>query len=104
MRVGGPAQFWVEPETEEAFARLIRFCRDKGLPIFVIGRGSNLLIRDGGVRGVVVQLARGEFRRIEVRGGQITCGVGVKQKELSYAARDAQIGGFEWFEGIPGQV
>ena len=104
MRVGGPAQFWAEPETEEAFARLVRFCTLREIPLFVMGRGSNLLVRDGGIRGVVVYLARGEFKKIEVREGQITAGVGVKQKELAYAARDAQIGGFEWFEGIPGNV
>jgi UDP-N-acetylmuramate--L-alanine ligase/UDP-N-acetylenolpyruvoylglucosamine reductase len=104
MRVGGPAQFWAEPETEEGFARLIRFCTEAGVPLFVIGRGSNLLVRDGGIRGVVVHLAQGEFKRLEVREGRITAGVGVKQKELALAARDAQIGGFEWFEGIPGNV
>jgi len=104
MRVGGPAQFWAEPETEEGFARLVRFTTMRELPLFVIGRGSNLLVRDGGIRGVVVHLTRGEFKRIEVRDGRITAGVGVKQKELAYAARDAQIGGFEWLEGIPGEV
>lgn len=104
MRIGGPAQFWAEPETEEGFARLVKFVRERQIPLFVIGRGSNLLVRDGGIRGVVAHLSRGEFRKIEVRGGQITAGVGVKQKELAYAARDAQIGGFEWFEGIPGDV
>ncbi len=104
MRVGGPAQFWAEPETEEGFSRLVKFATDRGVPIFVMGRGSNLLVRDGGIRGVVVHLSRGEFKKIEVRDGRITAGVGVKQKELAYAARDAQIGGFEWFEGIPGNV
>src|SRR5690606_13745473 len=68
------------------------------------GRGSNLLVRDGGIRGEVAQLGKGEVKRIEVREGYSVAGVGVKQKELAYAARDAQIGGFEWFEGIPGQV
>ena len=104
MRVGGPAQFWAEPETEEGFARLVKFTTERGVPLFVIGRGSNLLVRDGGIRGVVVHLSRGEFKKIEVRDGRITVGVGVKQKELAYVARDAQIGGFEWFEGIPGNV
>lgn len=104
MRCGGPAQFWVEPETEEGFARLVKFTTERSIPLFVIGRGSNLLVRDGGIRGVVAHLSRGEFKRIEVRDGRITAGVGVKQKELAYAARDAQIGGFEWFEGIPGDV
>jgi UDP-N-acetylmuramate--L-alanine ligase/UDP-N-acetylenolpyruvoylglucosamine reductase len=104
MRVGGPAQFWAEPETEESFARLVRFCTLNEIPIFVMGRGSNLLVRDGGIRGVVVHLSRGEFKKIEVRDGKIEAGAGVKQKELAYAARDAQIGGFEWLEGIPGDV
>lgn len=104
MRVGGPAQFWAEPETEESFARLVRFCTLNEIPLFVIGRGSNLLVRDGGIRGVVVHLSRGEFKKVEVREGKIDAGVGVKQKELAYAARDAQIGGFEWLEGIPGDV
>ena len=104
MRIGGPAQFWAEPETEEGFARLAAFCLKREAPLFVIGRGSNLLVRDGGIRGVVAHLARGEFKKIEIRDGKIHAGVGVKQKELAYAARDAQIGGFEWFEGIPGDV
>ena len=104
MRVGGPAQFWVEPETEDGFARLVKFTTSKGMPLFVMGRGSNLLVRDGGIRGVVAHLSRGEFKRLEVREGKLHAGVGVKQKELAYAARDARIGGFEWFEGIPGNV
>jgi UDP-N-acetylenolpyruvoylglucosamine reductase len=104
MRIGGPAQYWVEPETEDGFAALVKFTTDRGIPLFVIGRGSNLLVRDGGIRGVVAHLARGEFRKLEVREGKLHAGVGVKQKELAYAARDARIGGFEWFEGIPGEV
>ena len=104
LRVGGPAQFWVEPETEEGFARLARFCAEREVPLMVMGRGSNLLVRDGGIRGVVAHLARGEFRKLELRDGRITAGVGVKLKEVAYAARDAQLGGFEWMEGVPGNV
>jgi UDP-N-acetylmuramate--L-alanine ligase/UDP-N-acetylenolpyruvoylglucosamine reductase len=104
LRVGGPAQYWLEPETEAGFARLVRHCAVNSIPLFVIGRGSNLLIRDGGISGAVVHLARGEFRRIEVAETTITAGAGVKLKELAYAARDALIAGFEWLEGIPGQV
>jgi UDP-N-acetylenolpyruvoylglucosamine reductase len=63
-----------------------------------------LLVRDGGISGAVIHLARGEFRHIEVKGNEITAGAGVKQKELAYAARDALLAGFEWLEGIPGQV
>jgi UDP-N-acetylmuramate--L-alanine ligase/UDP-N-acetylenolpyruvoylglucosamine reductase len=104
LRVGGPAQFWAEPETEAAFARLVAHCARNQIPLMVMGRGSNLLVRDGGIRGVIAHLARGEFKKIEVNGRQITAGVGLKLKEVAYAARDAGIGGFEWMEGIPGNV
>jgi UDP-N-acetylmuramate--alanine ligase len=104
LRVGGPAQFWVEPQNENAFAELIRFCRDENLPLFVMGRGSNLLVRDGGIRGVVVHPRGGDFDKIEVNGAEITAGVGAKLKEVAYAGKAAGIGGLEWMEGIPGAV
>ena len=72
LRVGGPAQFWVEPRNESAFAELIRFCRRESLPFFVVGRGSNLLVKDGGIRGVVVRPCGGDFDKIEVNGNEIT--------------------------------
>jgi UDP-N-acetylmuramate--alanine ligase len=104
LRVGGPAQFWVEPRNEEAFAGLIRFCRRETLPLFVIGRGSNLLVRDGGIRGVVVHPCGGDFDNIDVHGNEITAGVGAKLKEIAYAGKSAGLGGLEWMEGIPGAV
>jgi len=104
LRVGGPAQFWVEPETEAGFARLTAYCQEHALPLMVIGRGSNLLVRDGGIRGVVVHLERGAFHRLEIDGMRITAGAGVKLKELAQAAKTAGIGGFEWMEGIPGNL
>jgi UDP-N-acetylmuramate--alanine ligase len=104
LRVGGPAQFWVEPRNEKAFAELVRFCRDENLPLFVIGRGSNLLVRDGGVRGVIVHPCGGDFDKIEINGAEIIAGAGAKLKEVAYAGKAAGIGGLEWLEGIPGTV
>ena len=104
LRVGGPAQYWLEPETEEGLGRLIRFCREKNIPLLVLGRGSNLLVRDGGVAGAVVHLERGEFGTFSVSGRELRAGAGVKLKQLSHAAKAAGIGGFEWMEGIPGSV
>jgi UDP-N-acetylenolpyruvoylglucosamine reductase len=69
-----------------------------------MGRGSNLLVRDGGVRGVVVHPCGGDFDRIEINGAEITAGVGAKLKEVAYAGKAAGIGGMEWMEGIPGAV
>src|SRR5437660_1659197 len=104
LRVGGPAQFWVEPRNEATLSELIRFCRRENLPLFVIGRGSNLLVRDGGIRGVVVHPSGGDFDKIDIHGNEITAGVGAKLKEIAYAARAADLGGLEWMEGIPGAV
>lgn len=104
MRVGGPAQFWAEPETEEGFAALVKTCTQEEIPLMVMGRGSNLLVRDGGIPGVVVHLARGCFKNYAVEGKTITAGVGVKLKQLSAAARQADLADFEWMEGIPGNL
>ena len=104
LRVGGPAQFWVEPRTENAFAELIRFCRQENLPLFVIGRGSNLLVRDGGIRGVVVHPCGGDFDKIKIDGNEISAGVGAKLRQVAYAGKAAGLGGLEWMEGIPGAV
>ena len=104
MKIGGPAQFWVEPESEDGFADIVRHCFDENIPLIVMGRGSNLLVRDGGIPGVVAHLSRGDFQRHEVNGNEITAGVGVKFKQLSALARSANIAGFEWMEGIPGNL
>ena len=104
MRVGGPAQFWVEPETEEGLAELVRHCFDEDVPFMVMGRGSNLLVRDGGIPGVVAYLAKGEFARQEVIGDEIHAGVGVRLKQLAATAKNAGLGGMEWMDGIPGNL
>lgn len=104
MRVGGPARFWAEPETEEGFAELVRVCHDEGIPLMVMGRGSNLIVRDGGFPGVVAHLGRGTFSASSVDGNEITAGVGIKLKQLAAVARHAGLTGFEWMDGIPGNL
>ena len=105
LRVGGPAQYWVEPHSFEALAAVVNYGRQNQLPIRVIGRGSNLLVRDGGIPGIVIHPVKGAFSKIEVLGdNQIEAGVGARFKALTGAARGAEIGGFEWMEGIPGNV
>src|SRR6266436_397043 len=68
LRVGGPADLYVEPASEADLAAVLGFCETNQLPCFVLGRGSNLLVKDGGFRGVVVCLGQPEFRRIAVEG------------------------------------
>jgi UDP-N-acetylenolpyruvoylglucosamine reductase len=71
----------------------------------VVGRGSNLLVRDGGIRGAVIHPAGGAFSEVTPgTRGEITAGAGVRLKKLASMAGAAGIGGFEWMEGIPGNV
>jgi UDP-N-acetylmuramate--L-alanine ligase/UDP-N-acetylenolpyruvoylglucosamine reductase len=105
LLVGGPAQYWVEPHSFYGFAFLVGYCRERGIPVRVVGRGSNLLVRDGGIRGCVIHPTGGAFSEVSVgTRGEITAGVGVRLKKLASVAGGAGIGGFEWMEGIPGNV
>ncbi len=104
MLVGGPAQFWIEPHTHEAFAAVVTYCRERGVAMRVVGRGSNLLVRDGGIRGAVIHPTAGVFSECRVENGQVVAGAGVRLKKLASVAQAAGIGGFEWMEGIPGNV
>ncbi|MEN8849337.1 MAG: UDP-N-acetylmuramate--L-alanine ligase [Akkermansiaceae bacterium] len=104
LRVGGPAQFWIEPSTFESFAEAVIYCKARGIPVRVVGRGSNLLVRDGGIRGAVIHPKGGIFSEVTAEGNTITAGAGARFKKLSSVAREHGIGGFEWMEGIPGNV
>lgn len=104
MKVGGPAQYWIEPSTIAGLSRIIAHCRERGIATRVLGRGSNLLIRDGGIKGAVIHPEGGDFDEVKVEGDTITAGAGVKFKRLAAAARAAGLGGFEWMEGIPGSA
>lgn len=102
MRVGGPAQFWVEPSGEKDLARLLRYCHERGVPLTLVGRGTNLVVRDGGIAGVVVHLGSKEFSRIKVEGTRLLVGAGARLKTIVHAAREHELGGLEFLEGIPG--
>jgi len=104
LRVGGPADVYVEPASEEDLAAVLKLCGARGVPFFVIGRGSNLLVRDGGFRGVVICLSHAGFSKIELNGGRLRCGAGAKLKNVAIEARRHGLSGLEFLEGIPGSV
>jgi len=104
LRVGGPVDVYVEPASEADLAGIVKFCRAAGVPFFVAGRGSNLLVRDGGFRGVMVCLAHANFSRIELDGGRLRCGAGAKLKTVAVEAKRNGLSGVEFLEGIPGSV
>jgi UDP-N-acetylenolpyruvoylglucosamine reductase len=104
LRVGGNADAYVEPASERDLSAALRFCRQHDVPFRILGRGSNLLVRDGGVRGLVISLAHPHFSRIEVEGALLHCGAGAKLKAVSVKARELNLTGLEFLEGIPGSV
>ncbi len=104
LRVGGPAELFVEPASEADLAAALAFAAGHSLPVTPLGRGSNLLIRDGGIRGLVVSLSHAAFSLIKVKGDRLHCGAGAKLKLVANAARDAGLTGLEFLEGIPGSV
>ncbi len=104
LRVGGPADVYVEPACESDLATVLRFCAAHQLPFFVLGRGSNLLVRDGGFRGVVICLAHAAFARVQVQDNCLHCGAGARLKQVAAEARRCGLSGLEFFDGIPGSV
>jgi UDP-N-acetylenolpyruvoylglucosamine reductase len=104
LRVGGPADVYVEPANENDLAAILHFCREHDVKFFILGRGSNLLVRDGGFRGVVICLAQPEFSKIEITGPKLICGAGARLKNVAVEARRAALSGLEFLEGIPGSV
>jgi UDP-N-acetylenolpyruvoylglucosamine reductase len=104
LRVGGPVDLYVEPASEADLASVVKFCSASGMPFFVLGRGSNLLVRDGGLRGMAVCLAHPCFAAVEVEGRRMHCGAGTKLKTVAVEAKRHQLSGVEFLEGIPGTV
>ena len=104
FRVGGPADVYVEPATEQDLAAVLAYCHERSRQFFVLGRGSNLLVKDGGFRGVVICLAHAPFSRIEVTGERLNCGAGARLKGVATEARAKGLAGLEFMEGIPGSV
>jgi UDP-N-acetylenolpyruvoylglucosamine reductase len=104
LRVGGNADFFVEPGNEADLSATLKVCAEAKLPFMIIGRGSNLLIRDGGIRGVVISLGHENFSQVQLVGEHFHCGAGAKLKTVSVEARRAGLAGLEFLEGIPGSV
>jgi UDP-N-acetylenolpyruvoylglucosamine reductase len=104
LRVGGSADCYAEPASEETLARIVQFCGQHQISLILIGRGSNLLVRDGGIRGVVVSLCHPAFSRLEVHPPFLAGGAGLRLRSLVVAARHKGLAGIEFLEGIPGSL
>ncbi|MEL6202267.1 MAG: UDP-N-acetylmuramate dehydrogenase [Pseudomonadota bacterium] len=104
FRTGGPAEILFQPADEEDLAAFLAALPDD-VPVMVVGVGSNLMVRDGGIKGIVIRLSARGFGGIEPAvDHRLEVGTAVPDKMLAARARDAGIGGFHFYHGIPGAV
>ncbi len=100
--VGGPAEVLFKPADTDDLAMFLQG-KPAGLPVTVIGVGSNLLVRDGGIPGVVIRLGRA-FATIEINNADVVCGAGALDGNVARAAQEANVTGLEFLSGVPGTI
>lgn len=100
--VGGPAEVLFKPADADDLAAFLK-AKPKDIPLTVIGVGSNLLVRDGGVPGVVIRLGR-EFAKVDVNNADVMCGAGALDGNVARAAQEAGVTGLEFLSGVPGTI
>jgi UDP-N-acetylmuramate dehydrogenase len=103
FRVGGPAQVLFTPADEDDLAYFLSKLPNE-IPVYVIGVGSNLIVRDGGVPGVVIRLSPRGFGAITVEGEMVRAGTAALDKRVAEAAAAANLAGLEFYFGIPGSI
>ena len=103
MRVGGAADCVVHAAGEQDIVNVMRACRENAVPLTLVGRGSNLVVRDGGLRGVVLHLGSA-FADVAAEGNRVTAQAGASMGALARAAQRSGLAGLEFAEGIPGSV
>ena len=103
FKIGGPADYFLVPESGEEAGEIIKICKQADIPYFILGNGSNLLVGDGGYRGAVIQIYR-NMSAVTTEGTTITAQAGALLSSVAAAAKNASLTGFEFAGGIPGTV
>lgn len=101
-KTGGPADMLSFPKTAEEVRQIVLYCQENSIPWMVLGNASNLIVRDGGIRGMVVMLA--EMKEVMVADGRVTAAAGAKLIDTTYEALASNLAGFEFASGIPGSI
>lgn len=102
FRVGGPADILVTPVNEEQVVNTLKLCREYNVPYFILGNGSNILVKDGGISGVVIKFNK--LNKVTSEGNCVTAQSGALLKDVSKAALENNLRGFEFACGIPGSI
>lgn len=101
-KTGGPADVLAFPKNREEVVQLVNYCREHNIPWLVLGNASNLIVRDGGIRGMVIMLE--EMKTVQIKGQQLIVEAGAKLIDTTYEALANHLTGFEFACGIPGSV
>lgn len=101
-KMGGPADIFVAPTTEDEVAYTVKYAYDNDIPLLMLGNGSNMVVRDGGVRGIVLTFKK--LDGIMINGTTVIAQGGADIKKVSRAAADSQLTGLEFACGIPGSI
>ena len=104
LRIGGPAEILAQPRTLDELSSLVRRCYEERIPLRVLGCGCNMLVRDEGVKGVVLRLSEPAFTEITVDGKRVRAGTGATVAALISASASHNLAGLETLVGIPGTV
>lgn len=104
FRVGGPAAYFVSPDSEEALRQVLFLCREERMPYYILGNGSNLLVSDRGYNGVVILMEAGFSEIYEETPGEITAGAGALLSRIAREALKRSLTGLEFAAGIPGTM
>ncbi|MEI3501780.1 MAG: UDP-N-acetylmuramate dehydrogenase [Anaerovoracaceae bacterium] len=103
FRIGGPADLLIQPSSEEELIRIAAYLRQKDISAVVLGNGSNVLVKDGGIRGVVIKIGK-NMGNIRTEGEELTAEAGALLSAAALAAADGGLTGMEFAAGIPGSV
>lgn len=101
FKIGGPAECFIKAQKIEEIQEILKLVKENKIPLKVIGNGSNLLVKDEGVKGIVLKI---DIKKIEIQGNNVTVGSGVKLGELAPKLLREELAGFEFASGIPGTI
>ena len=103
FKIGGPVDILIKPDSIKSLVRAIKLCRTYGVPYYILGNGSNLLVADEGFRGVIIQIYT-NFAEIKVEGNTVTAQAGALLSKIANKALEHSLAGFEFAHGIPGTL
>ena len=104
FKIGGPARFFFEAKNLKELQKALFFAKHKGIPVFILGSGSNILVSDSGLDGLVIKLSGKVFKQIHSQGVYLESGAGIKLNQLILYSKNNGLSGLEFLTGIPGTL